>query len=77
MAEDKKHFFEEKLTTGEDIDEDVLLQSFQRNEHNSLKILLGLYKGQYGRLLLAVLLFAVKHTPVWVLPNPVVVSSDM
>lgn len=68
MAEEKKHFFEEKLTTGADIDEDVLLQSFQRNEHSSLKILLGLYKGQYGRLLLAVLLFAVKHTPVWVLP---------
>ena len=68
MAENKKHVFEEKLTKGEDIDEDILLESFKRHEHNSLKILLGLYKGQYFRLFMAVLLFAVKHTPVWVLP---------
>ncbi|MCH5350102.1 MAG: ABC transporter ATP-binding protein [Oscillospiraceae bacterium] len=68
MAENKKHVFEEKLTKGEDIDEDILLESFKRNEHNSLKILLGLYKGQYFRLFMAVLLFAIKHTPVWVLP---------
>ena len=57
MAENKKHVFEEKLTKGEDIDEDILLESFKRNEHNSLKILLGLYKGQYFRLIMAVLLF--------------------
>lgn len=68
MAENKKHVFEEKLTKGENIDEDILLESFRRNEHNSLKILLGLYKGQYFRLFMAVLLFAIKHTPVWVLP---------
>lgn len=66
--ETKKHVFEEKLTKGEDIEEDVLLESFRRNEKNSLKILLGLYKGQYLRLFFAVVLFAVKHTPVWVLP---------
>lgn len=60
--------FEDKLTTGADIDEDILLDSFKRNEHNSLRILLGLYRGQYLKLLAAVLLFAVKHTPVWVLP---------
>lgn len=68
MAENKKHVFEDKLTRGEDIDEDILLDSFKRNEHNSLRVLLGLYKGQYFRLFLAVLLFAIKHTPVWVLP---------
>ncbi len=67
MAE-KKHVFEDKLTRGEDIDEDILLDSFKRHENNSLKILLGLYKGQYLRLFAAVALFAVKHTPVWVLP---------
>ena len=64
----ERHVFEEKLTKGEDIDEDLLLQSFQRNEKNSLRILLGLYRGQYLRLFLAVVLFAIKHTPVWVLP---------
>ena len=68
MAENKRHVFEDKLTRGEDIDEDILLDSFKRNEHNSLRVLLGLYKGQYFRLFLAVLLFAIKHTPVWVLP---------
>lgn len=68
MSENKKSIFEEKLTKGEDIDEDILLESFKQHEHSSLRILLGLYKGQYGRLFLAVLLFAIKHTPVWVLP---------
>ena len=67
-TENERHVFEEKLTKGEDIDEDVLLESFQRNEKNSLKILLGLYRGQYLRLFFAVVLFAIKHTPVWVLP---------
>lgn len=66
--ENPPHVFEKKLTTGEDTSEDVLLESFQRNEHHSLKTLLGLYKGQYFRLFLSVLLFAIKHSPVWVLP---------
>ena len=39
MAETDAHVFEHKLTTDEDIDEDELLVSFRRNEHNSLKIL--------------------------------------
>ncbi len=68
MKESRLHILENKLTTDDTIDEDILLNSFQQNEQNSLKILLGLYKGQYFRLFLAVLLFAVKHTPVWVLP---------
>lgn len=68
MAENKEHIFKEKLTKGEDIDTDILLESFKRHKNNNLKILLGLYKGQYSKLLAAVLLFAVKHTPVWVLP---------
>ncbi len=49
-------------------DTDVLLESFRKNKDNKLKILLGLYKGQYLKLFLAVVLFAVKHCPVWVLP---------
>lgn len=68
MEENKEHIFKEKLTKGEDIDADILLESFKRHKNNNLKILLGLYKGQYSKLLAAVLLFAVKHTPVWVLP---------
>ncbi|MCM1023244.1 MAG: ABC transporter ATP-binding protein/permease [Prevotella sp.] len=66
--EQKEHIFAEKLTKNADIDEDVLLESFRRNENHSLKILIGLYKGQYFKLFLSVLMFAVKHTPVWALP---------
>lgn len=68
QKEQKEHIFAEKLTKNADIDEDVLLESFRRNENHSLKILIGLYKGQYFKLFLSVLMFAVKHTPVWALP---------
>lgn len=63
-----EHIFAEKFHKDADIDEDVLLESFRRNETHSLKILLGLYKGQYFKLFLSVLMFAIKHTPVWALP---------
>lgn len=63
-----EHIFAEKFLKDADIDEDVLLESFRRNETHSLKILLGLYKGQYFKLFLSVLMFAIKHTPVWALP---------
>ena len=63
-----EHIFAEKLTKDADIDEDVLLESFRRNETHSLKTLIGLYKGQYFKLFLSVLMFAIKHTPVWALP---------
>lgn len=49
-------------------DSEIILDSFRRNKDNKLKTLLGLYKGNYFRLFMAVLLFAVKHCPVWVLP---------
>ncbi|MBD5473094.1 MAG: ABC transporter ATP-binding protein [Lachnospiraceae bacterium] len=63
-----EHIFAEKLTKDADIDEDVLLESFRRNETHSLKTLIGLYKDQYFKLFLSVLMFAIKHTPVWALP---------
>ena len=68
MKENNTHILEKKLTTDENIDEDLLLKSFEQNRHHRFKILLGLYKGQYFRLFISVMLFAVKHTPVWVLP---------
>lgn len=49
-------------------DTEVILDSFRRNKDSKLKTLLGLYKGNYLRLFMAVVLFAVKHCPVWVLP---------
>lgn len=57
----------EKLNSFE-ADTDVILDSFRRNKDSKLKTLLGLYKGNYFRLFMAVVLFAVKHCPVWVLP---------
>ena len=68
MATQDEHIFQKKLSTGADMDEDILLESFRRNENNSFKILIGLYKGQYFKLFLSVLFFAIKHSPVWVLP---------
>ena len=58
----------QKLTTDETLSDDALTESFRRNQNHSLRTLLELYRGQYLRLFLAVLLFAIKHTPVWVLP---------
>ena len=39
-------------------DTDVILDSFRRNKDSKLKTLLGLYKGNYFRLFMAVVLFA-------------------
>lgn len=68
MSEQEEHIFQRKLSTGENIDEDILLESFRRNKNNSMKILVGLYKGQYFKLFLSVVFFIIKHSPVWVLP---------
>jgi ATP-binding cassette, subfamily B, bacterial len=43
-------------------------------EGRSVRNLLILYKGQYGNLLASLLLFVVKHSPVWIIP---VVTADM
>lgn len=51
-----------------DESERAFLETFKRNEGNSLKILIGIYKGHYFKLFLSILFFAVKHSPVWILP---------
>ena len=49
----------EKFTQPEEIDldesEKALLETFNRNEGNSLKILLGIYKGHYVKLFFSIL----------------------
>ena len=67
-AEQKEHIFARKILSEDDINEDALLESFRRNRNNSLKTLISLYKGQYMSLFLSVVFFAIKHSPVWVLP---------
>ncbi|MGN0377351.1 MAG: ABC transporter ATP-binding protein [Suilimivivens sp.] len=51
-----------------DASEKALLDTFKRNEGSSLKTLLGIYKGYYLKLFFSILFFAIKHSPVWVLP---------
>lgn len=67
-AEQKEHIFARKMLSEDDINEDALLESFRCNRNNSLKTLISLYKGQYMSLFLSVVFFAIKHSPVWVLP---------
>lgn len=64
MAEDKARTVKGAFETSSE----VIEESFRKHRDSKLRILLGLYKGQYLRLFGAVLLFAVKHCPVWVLP---------
>lgn len=51
-----------------DASEKALLETFRCNEGKSLKILLGIYKGHYSKLFFSIVFFAIKHSPVWVLP---------
>lgn len=51
-----------------DASEKALLETFRRNEGNSLKTLIGIYKGHYLNLFFSIMFFAIKHSPVWVLP---------
>ncbi|MBD5453646.1 MAG: ABC transporter ATP-binding protein [Lachnospiraceae bacterium] len=68
--EREKGKYEYKLQQEIDLDEteQKLLETFKRNQNHSLKTLIGIYKGHYLELFLAVFFFAVKHSPVWVLP---------
>ena len=57
-----------------DASERALLETFRRNEGSSLKTLIGIYKGHYLKLFFSILFFAIKHSPVWVLP---IVTSNI
>ncbi|MGM9551471.1 MAG: ABC transporter ATP-binding protein [Clostridia bacterium] len=48
--------------------EDSLIESFKRNKNHSLKTLLSLYKGNYIKMLFALVFFIIKRSPEWVLP---------
>ena len=48
--------------------EQRLLDTFRKNKNSSLKTLIGIYKGHYLELFMAVVLFAIKHCPAWILP---------
>ena len=49
-------------------DKESVFQNFEKNKHQTLKILIGIYKGNYLRLTGSAIFFAIKHTPAWALP---------
>lgn len=75
--EKKKEKYEYQLGQ-QDIDlnetEKKLLETFKRNQNNSLKTLIGIYKGHYMELFLSIVFFVIKHSPVWFLP---IVTSNI
>ena len=48
--------------------ENWFIECYRNHKGHPLKILIGLYKGNYNKFFLAVLFFFIKHAPVWVLP---------
>ena len=48
--------------------ENWFIECYRKHKGHPLKILIGLYKGNYNKFFLAVLFFFIKHAPVWVLP---------
>ena len=48
--------------------ENWFIECYRKYKGHPLKILIGLYKGNYNKFFLAVLFFLIKHAHVWVLP---------
>lgn len=48
--------------------ENWFIECYRKHKGHPLKILIGLYKGNYNKFFLAVLFFFIKHAPVWGLP---------
>ena len=48
--------------------ESWFIECYKKHKGHPMQILLGLYKGNYHKFLLAVIFFFIKHAPVWVLP---------
>lgn len=67
IVQDKQ---EEKLEP----QEEALLKNFSKNENNTLRTLIGLYKGHYLNLLISIIFFILKCSPVWILP---IVTSNI
>ncbi|MEC1523345.1 ABC transporter ATP-binding protein [Neobacillus niacini] len=48
--------------------ESFIQQIYNKNQKNSFKVLVGLYKGNYLRIFYSAVLFIIKHIPAWVMP---------
>lgn len=65
--EEKQHFFEDQIIKTEDRFIDAYMSEIP-SKTKALRLLLKLYKGHYGRLLLGALIYIIKDSPMWVLP---------
>jgi len=64
---EKKHFFEEQIIATQDRFISAYMQE-SPSKIKALRLVLKLYKGHYGRLLLGALIYIIKDSPMWVLP---------
>ena len=48
--------------------ENWFIECYKKHKSHPIRILIGLYKGNYNKFFLAVFFFFIKHAPVWVLP---------
>ncbi len=44
------------------------IECYKKHRGHPLRVLMGLYKGNYNKFFLAVVFFFIKHCPVWILP---------
>jgi ATP-binding cassette, subfamily B, bacterial len=50
------------------VEDSLVQQIYQKNQKNSFKVLIGLYKGNYVRIFYSAVFFMIKHIPAWVMP---------
>ena len=48
--------------------DNAFIEIYGKNKNHPIRVLLKLYKGNYGRFALAIFFFILKHSPVWILP---------
>lgn len=64
MKKNKSHFNDTDILR----QEEEFIRCYADTKAGPMKMLLRLYKGYYGRILLAALFYAIKVSPVWVIP---------
>ncbi len=64
---EKQHFFEDEIIKTEDRFIEAYMAE-KPDKISSLKLLFKLYKGHYGRLLFASVIYIIKDCPMWLLP---------
>lgn len=52
----------------EDNVEEKYIESFKKHKDNPLRTLISIYRGNYGKFILSVIFFFIKHSPVWMAP---------